>query len=284
MSYNEGYHIGIDLGGTQIRCGLVQNGELKKIVQSRITAKGSAEEVLREVIQLTKEISGPSCQGIGIGVPGLVDLEEGVVYDVVNIPSWTRMELKQRMEEQFRVPVIINNDANCFALGEYYSGNSKGTACMAGLTIGTGLGCGIILDGRLYSGKNCGAGEFGMISYLDQNYEYYSSGQFFSNVYNRDGESVFKDAQAGDPFALNMYQEMGKHLGNAIKTILYALDIELVVLGGSVRQAFPYFSQAMWNSIRDFGFRKTLQELRIEVSQLENSGILGAAALCYEVT
>ena len=150
-------HIGIDLGGTNIRGGKVEQHRLHSIHSRKLNAGGSADEVLEDLFELTAEVMDPSCQGIGIGVPGLVDLEEGVVYDVVNIPSWIRMELKQRMEERFKIPVAVNNDANCFALGEFYFGKGKGASSMAGLTIGTGLGCGIIIDGRLYSGKNCGA-------------------------------------------------------------------------------------------------------------------------------
>jgi glucokinase len=178
--------------------------------------------------------------------------------------------------------VIINNDANCFAVGEYYFGKGVEGDSMVGLTIGTGLGSGIILKGKLYSGKNCGAGEFGMIDYLDQCIEYYASGQFFKNVYDIDGENVFNKAKEGDTLALQMYEELGGHLGNAIKTILYALEVDKIILGGSVRHALPYFQRTMWERIRTFAYKRTVEQLRIEVSELENSGILGAAALHYD--
>ena len=102
---------------------------------------------------------------------------------------------------------------------------------------------------------------------------------FFQNVYGENGEDIFKRAVEGDSKALKMYSEMGMHLGNAIKTILFALDVNLIVLGGSVRKAFPYFSKSMRQSIKDFPFKRTVESLRIEVSELENSGIFGAAAL-----
>ena len=121
-----------------------------------------------------------------------------------------------------------------------------------------------------------------MIQYLDQTCEFYASGQFFENVYRMNGENVFKNAKEGNAVAINMYEEMGTHLGNAIKMMLYALDVELIILGGSVRYAFPYFSTTMWNQIKTFAFQKVLQRLKIEVSELENSGILGAAALAYD--
>jgi glucokinase len=186
------------------------------------------------------------------------------------------------MEERYKIPVVINNDANCFALGEFYFGKGKGRESMIGLTIGTGLGSGIIINQKLYSGANGGAGEFGTADYLDNCYEYYGSGQFFQNVYRTDGETVFKMAEEGDAGAIKMYEEMGTHLGNAIKLMLYALDPELIILGGSVREAYPYFKKTMWEQIHKSAFKKSAARLQIELSELENSGILGAAALCYD--
>lgn len=273
------YNIGIDLGGTNIRGGLVNENALQGILSRRINAQGSVEEVLEELFSLTDELINNQVTSIGIGVPGLVNVEQGIVFDVINIPSWKEVPLQKLMQDRYRLPVIINNDANCFALGEFYFGKGKGYNSMVGLTIGTGLGSGLILNKKLYFGKNCGAGEFGMAGYLDQCYEYYASGQYFTNVYKTDGEAVFKRAMEGNDKAIKMYEEMGTHLGNAMQTIMYALDVELIILGGSVRHAFPYFSKTMYQQLKKFAFQKSIENLRIEVSVLENSGILGAAAL-----
>jgi glucokinase len=275
--------IGIDLGGTHMRGGRVSGNNLSDVVSRRTRAQGSVEEVLQDLFSLTDSLIDPTVVAIGIGVPGLVDTEQGIVFDVVNIPSWKQVPLGQRMEARYGVPVLVNNDANCFVLGEFYSGKGIGSTSMVGLTIGTGLGSGVIINKKLYSGRNGGAGEFGMIEYLDQVYEYYASGQFFQNVYGLDGEVVFTGAKAGDATYLSMYEEMGTHLGNAIKAILYTLDVELIVLGGSVRHAFPFFQKAMWQRIHTFAYQKAREQLRIEVSALENSGLLGAAALYYDV-
>ncbi len=274
--------IGIDLGGTNIRGGLVNGKELTNITSERINAKAPAEEIVQQLFNLTERLINGSVSAIGIGVPGLVDEDRGIVFDVLNIPSWTELPLKQLMEERFSIPVLINNDANCFAVGEYYFGKGLEGDSMVGLTIGTGLGSGIILKGKLYSGKTCGAGEFGMIDYLDHYIEYYASGQFFKNVYDVDGEVIFEKARSGDATALKMYEELGGHLGNAIKTILYALEVDKIILGGSVRHALPFFKNSMWERLKTFAYRRTIDNLKIEVSELENSGILGAAALHYD--
>lgn len=273
--------IGIDLGGTNISAGIVSENKLAQINSQRINGAGAENDVLEQVFAFTDKLVTSSITAIGVGVPGLVEDAGGIVYDVVNIPSWKEVPLKKIMEQRYKLPVFINNDANCFALGEFYFGKGQGCNSMVGLTIGTGLGSGIIINKKLYSGATGGAGEFGIIDYLDKYFEYYASGQFFKNVYKIDGEAVYKLAVDGDAEALKMYEEMGTHLGNAIKMILYALDIELIILGGSVRLAFAFFKEAMWRQIKTLAFKRSPELLRIEVSEIENSGILGAAALCY---
>ena len=189
---------------------------------------------------------------------------------------------KEILEKKYKLPVYVNNDANCFALGEFHFGKGRGKSDMIGLSIGTGLGGGAIVNKHLFAGSNCGAGEFGMVDYLDHNYEYYASGQYFSHIYNLKGEEVFERAKAGDKQAQQYYAEMGTHLGNAIKTIMYTYDASFIVLGGSVRHAYPYFEKNMWARINTFAFGHSITNLKIELSELENAGILGAAGLYYD--
>ncbi len=272
--------LGIDMGGTNIRAGIVADGIAAPVISQRINARGSAKEVLEELYGFTDRIMQEEVKAIGIGFPGLAS--NGIAYDLYNIPSWKEVPLQQLIQERYHLPVQINNDANCFTLGEFYFGKGKGYDSMIGLTVGTGLGSGIIINKKLHAGKTGGAGEFGMIPYLDKFYEYYASGQFFKNIYNIDGETVFTNAMQGDAASIKMYETFGKHFGNAILTILYAMDIELIVLGGSVRHAFPLFAKTMWEQVRTFAFKRGLTGLKIEVSALENSAILGAAALHYD--
>jgi len=274
--------IGIDLGATNIRGAIVKDESLSAIVSRRIHTKGTQEQVLEDVYWLIDQLISEDVKAIGIGVPSVVDVKKGIVYDVIHIPSWKEVPLKDLLEARYHVPVFVNNDANCFALGEHYFGKGKAAENMIGLTVGTGLGAGIIINHHLYAGINCGAGEFGMVDYLDQNYEYYASGSFFNNVYGLNGEEVFKKAKAGDENALKLYNELGTHLGNAIKMILYTYDMELIVLGGSVPQAYDLFEKTMWERINTFGFPKSLEQLQVTTSELANSGILGAAALYYD--
>jgi glucokinase len=292
--------IGIDLGATNIRGAVVGargseggsgaagggasgGGEsLTEIVSVRIHSDGAVEEVLEDIYSVIDALIEPGIAGIGIGVPSVVDVEEGIVYDVQYIPSWVEVPLKRLLEARYRRPVFVNNDANCFAVGEYYFGKGRGVSSMVGLTIGTGLGCGIVVFGRLYAGRNCGAGEIGLLPYEGRVLEYYASGSFFRNVHGLDGVEVFEAAGRGDARALEMYGELGTHVGQAIKAVIYTYDPELCVLGGSVSQAYVLFADSMWKEIGTLVYAKTLERIRVEVSDLKNSGILGAAALYYD--
>lgn len=273
--------IGVDFGATNIRGAVVSRNIVSGIKTQRTNNRGTEEEVLKSVFQLIDSLIDEEVTAIGIGVPSVVDVQQGVVLDVQFIPSWKEIPLKKIIEERYNISAFVNNDANCFALGEYYFGRGKGYESMIGLTIGTGMGAGIILDKKLYAGYNCGAGEFGTVDYLDKTYEYYCSGSFFENVHQLSGEMVFQRAKENDQQALKLFEEMGMHLGNAIKMIMYTYDPPLIVLGGSVRFAYEYFVEAMWQRIKTCVYLKSVERLRIEISQLENSGILGAAALCY---
>ncbi|MFQ5603531.1 MAG: ROK family protein [bacterium] len=274
--------VGVDLGGTNARAGLVRNQKLAEVSSTKIDPRASVDEILDQLCGLIDETKVKNLDGIGIGVPSVVNIEKGIVYDVQNIPSWKEVPLKSIMEKRYSTPVFVNNDANCFALGENYFGKGVEYKSLIGLILGTGFAGGIIIDNKLYAGSNCGAGEFGMIPYLDSIYEHYSCGQFFTRKTGQTGEQVFQRAVNGDEEALNIFEEFGSHLGNSIKTILYAYDPEIIILGGSVRKAFRFFEKSMWECMQSFAYSNSINNLKIDVSELEHIAILGAAALYYD--
>lgn len=271
--------IGIDLGGTNVRAGLVGTAGIEHLTEQRIDAQGSAEHVLEQIYEVVDQLDIGRATGIGIGVPSVVDTTKGIVYDVVNIPAWKEVAVKSLLEDRYGLPTWVNNDANCFALAEQHFGAGRGMSSFIGLIIGTGMAGGVIIDGKLYEGRNCGAGEFGMMGYLDHYYEYYSSGQFFSNVYGISGKEAAQRAQQNDPTAIAMWQEFGGHLGRAFEAILLAYDPELIVLGGSVGKAFDLYEHWVWETLRHFPFPNSVTNLQICSSTLEEPGLLGAAAL-----
>jgi len=274
--------IGVDLGGTNVRAGLVADGRLVKVHSTAVRGQGTEAEVLEDVFAAIDPVMGPAVAGIGAGVPSIIDLKTGTVYDVQNIPSWKKVPLKAILEERYHRPAYVNNDANCFAAGEKHFGRLAPYENAVGLIVGTGLGAGIIANGRLYSGINCGAGEFGMLPYLDRNFEAYASGQFFRRVHGTSGREAAERAGRGDQAALAMFAEFGGHLGQAVKAICYAVDPEIILLGGSVSKSYAHFREALWAAFRSYAYSIARERLRIEISETENIAILGAAALYFD--
>lgn len=270
--------IGVDMGGTKIQAGVVSDNKLVTL-ETVPTPAGEAEQVvLHQLIQLIGKLIKPNCKGIGIGVPSVVDSKKGIVYDVVAIPSWKEVHLKQKLESHFKIPVRVNNDSNCFALGEKFYGKGRGCSNFVAVTLGTGMGCGIVINDNLFEGANSGAGEIGCIPFREGIVEHYTASAFFNSM-NVDGAELYKRATANDAEALTIFKLYGGNLAEAIKMILYAYDPERIILGGSISQAYEFFIDAVWKGLEDFLYPKSLTRLKIEKSTLQNSAVLGAAAL-----
>lgn len=272
--------IGVDMGGTKIHTSLILGKEIISECILDTPAKESEKVVLDRLIKAIEQVYQPGCEGIGIGVPSVVDWKEGIVYDVVAIPSWKEVHVKKILEDHFKIPVYVNNDSNCFALGENFFGKGIDAANFVGVTIGTGLGSGIIIENKLYQGVNTGAGEIGSISYKDGIIEQYCASEFFISR-GLDGEELYLKAQKGDPEALEIFKAYGKNLSEVVKIVLYAYDPETIILGGSISNAYEFFIDAVWQGLQDFMFPVELKKLKIEKSELKNSAVLGAAALVY---
>lgn len=274
--------IGIDLGATNVRVARIEDQEIEAIATEPISNTDNADSLIDQIKRLIKDVITDNVKAIGIGVPSVVDVEKGIVYDVQNIPSWKAVPLKEILEKEFSKPVFINNDANCFVLGEKYFGAAQEFRSVVGLILGTGFGSGLILNNILYSGKNCGAGEVGMLPYKDSIFEHYCSGQFFEIHKNTTGTQVYKKAEVKDKEALSMYKEFGTHLGNAIKAVMYAYDPELIILGGSVATAYPLFQESMQEAMVDFAYPNSITNLTIITTELDQVAVLGAAALALD--
>jgi glucokinase len=273
--------IGIDLGGTNLRVALIDVNGIVRIESEAVKSQGTPQEVMEQIFVLIERIGLKHIEGIGLGVPGPVDDEKGIVYELINIPAWKKEPVKEIFESRYHIPLEVQNDANCFALAEKYYGQGKGVKSFIGLIVGTGIAGGIILNDRLYTGPNGMAGEFGMMSYLDQYYEYYCCGQFFEHVYDTPAKTAAALAGKGDLKALKMWEEFGHHLGKAIEAILYAYDPEMIVLGGSVSKSFYLYEKWIWKTLENFVFPNSLKNFRLKASVLEHPGILGAAALLF---
>ncbi len=270
--------IGIDIGGTKIRMGIVDGGMILRKTEALTNAQASEDLILDNLCNMIRQIMNTNIRGIGIGVPSVVNAEQGIVYNTVNIPSWKKVYLKDILEREFRVPVFVNNESNCFAFGERYYGEGTSFRNIVCVTLGTGVGAGIIINDELYNGNNTGAGEIGSLPYLDADYEYYCSRKFFdrNNVSGRDALNL---ALMGDTDMISLWEELGGHIGNLIKAILFTYDPQAIILGGGLSAGYQLFSEKMFEVVSTFPYPETLKRVRVLLSQKEDIYLLGAAAL-----
>lgn len=272
--------IGVDLGGTNVRAGLVRNGKIVSIQKRAISSQAGQKVILEEIFETIDAVFQPQVRGIGICTPSLV--KDGVVYSVANIPSWRKVPLQKILEKRFGLPSEVNNDAKCFALGELHYGLGRGRQNLVGMILGTGLGAGIIIGGKLYSGTNGGAGEIGHAPFLTEEFEYYCSGRFFQREFGLDAAEIQKRADAGDRKAAEMLAAFGDPFASVVLTVLYAYDPQMIVLGGGVSRAYPYFKDRLWEKLQSFKFPNALKGLKIVQSTKPHIAVLAAAALCLD--
>ncbi len=271
--------VGVDVGGTSICVGLVRNGSVVEWREAQTNAQRGAGEILQTLVSLIESVVQHDTAGIGIGVPGLVDVTNGRIFNVNNIPAWRNYDLQQELARKFSLPIYINNDANCFALGELHFGSAKGASSLVAITLGTGVGAGIIANGQLHTGILGCAGEIGGLPYLDADFEAYCSNKFFQSHFGMSGKECFLLAEAGNEVALSAFNSFGTHLGKLLSTVLFVMAPDKIILGGTVAKGSKYFKAAMMQEMRNFPYKPILERVTVDYSNISNSAIFGAAAL-----
>jgi glucokinase len=274
--------VGVDIGGSNLKAGRVVNGKIEKKSIKPVIKNATYNQILNDLFTCIDEVITPNTKRIGIGVPAVVDISEGVAYDVQNIPAWKLVPLKELIKERYGILVYLNNDANCFALGEKIYGKGLPYKNFVSLSLGTGIGMGIIINDSLYNGVLCGAGEIGMVSYKESIIENYASSFFFIQKYSLHPIDLFERAEKGEARSIIAFQDFGFHLAEAIKTILYLYAPEAIIIGGSISKAYKYFQESLQANLKSFAYKKQIENLKIEVSTNQGSPILGAAALCLQ--
>lgn len=271
--------IGVDVGGTKMHFALIEKGLVIKESRVATDAYGSQEAVLKDLIDGVDGLFDETVAGVGVGVPGLVDPKLGIVRNVLNIPAWKNVPIKDVLENHFHVRVEVGNDANCFALGEQFFGKAKGYSDVVCLAMGTGLGAGVIVNDRLLIGNQCIAGEFGGISYKDADYETYCAGKFFSQLHDHDAAYYADLASKGDAEALDLFRQFGDHVGELIQTVMYSFGPKAILLGGSLTKSFAFFEQGMLDHLAKFPFQNVVESTLISVSDNAFIPVLGASSL-----
>lgn len=270
--------IGVDIGGTTIKGGVIEARRIIKQLVSETKPTEGGDVTLDILKSLIRRLINSETQSLGIGVPSVVDRIRGVVYHVQNIKNWEEVHLKEILENEFNLPVFIDNDANCFAMGEKKYGIGQQFENFVGITLGTGVGGGIIQNGKLLSDANCGSGEFGELHYKDSVLEDYCGSRFF-NEYNMSGLEIAKRAQIGDEVSLRIFDEYGKHIAALVKSIVLTIDPQAIIFGGAIANSLNLFEKSMYRHLEDFPYPHSIKLLKILQSQLGDIGILGAGAL-----
>ncbi|MBN2111872.1 ROK family protein [Candidatus Woesearchaeota archaeon] len=269
--------IGVDIGGTHISAGLVSSGKVlveKKVLISGIKTK---KEFVDSLFGIIGTLMDKKIKGIGIGFPA--PIVDGCAPEVQNMPFLNKINLKGIIEKEFNARCEVSNDANLFALGEQKFGAAKGKKNVVGITLGTGLGCGIIINGEIYSGATGAAGEISRIPSRRGKLERFASARFIRRVSGKEAELLYELAKKGDKRALRKWARFGKNVGRILTIIVDTLDPEMIVLGGKIANAYPYFSKQIMPEIEKNSFKLTYSKTRIAKAKLKNSTILGAASL-----
>ncbi len=247
----------LDIGGTHIKSGLYDGGWLAtKEVPTFLSARRTGKEFLDQVDALFTSYRKANRKRIGAihaGFPGVFEDRGKGIVSTANMPL-KGYPLKGYLEKRYKVRVLLENDANCFALGEQAVGAAKGFSHVVGITLGTGIGIGIVIDGRIYHGK-ANAGEMGHSTYLDATFEDYVSRRALLRYAKDAGIGASDPKELAHPRYRKVWQTYGAHLGNIVLIIARLLDPEIVVIGGQMARAHALFSPAMRKACRGYPVR-----------------------------
>ncbi len=288
--------IAIDFGGTKMKFGLISDEG--KILSEPLTlptqSKRPGDEIVGSMIagieQVMQEagVDRDQIDGIGIGSPGPLDLKQGIILEAPNLPTLHHFPLKQTLESYFGLRVVINNDGNCFVLGEAWFGSARHAEIVCGATLGTGFGCGLVVGKKIFEGATGTAAEVWRSPYLDRNFEEYGSGRSVSRIYhqithqNLSAKDIFHLAQQGDAEAIAAWEQYGVHLGKILAIITNLIDPDIIVIGGSVCHAWSFFAPTMKRHLDENINQAPREHLQVVPAKLgDDAGLLGAAALLF---
>jgi glucokinase len=278
--FSKQLYIGVDIGGTSMVAARFSESEMFDRAEVPTGADRPAGEIMQSLFQAIRRVMSEEVVGIGIGMPGFMDGETGEILLINNIPSFNGFSVKQTVEAEFKLPVFQSNDANCFALGEAWFGAGKGIRNMVGVTLGTGLGGGIIINRKIHTGLAGGAGELGCFSFKGGIVEDTCSAALFATKYKSTGVELYEQAKTGDKNALAAFDELGRNIGEMLNTVMYILAPEAFVIGGSVANGWEFLEKPIREEIDKFPVEVISKRTKLIRAELENAGLYGAAALC----
>lgn len=308
MTTTKRYAIGIDLGGTNLRVALVsEDGEIVRKIK-----KPSSEPVLDAILSAIDEIKQTEIVGIGLGVAGLIDRQRGRVFTSPNLHAIEGIDLVREIRNRFSVPVMIENDANVAALGEKTAGAGKGFDNFVLLTLGTGIGGGIIHKGKLLEvsaeighmsisadAEKCPCGNIGCLEtyasaramiakaviMLEKDHESILKECCKGSIYKITPEDIYKAALEGDALSREILKDAGRFLGVGIANIINIMSPEAIILTGGLVGAWNIYVQEAIKEASRRAFKELFDAVKIIPSSLgDDAGIVGAASLVFMET
>lgn len=302
------YTVGIDVGGTNVKLGLI-DARGRIVARSRLVTKSFGRNKAKLITALCGEIKELISQkkltkkrvaGIGFGLPGLIDPKKGVVKFLPNIPGWKNVPLKSLVQKQLRIPTFLENDVNLITLGEWKYGAGKGYKNLLCMTLGTGVGGGLILNNELYRGEGYAAGEVGHMPLNETGpacncggfgcFERYVGNKVLSKkaskifkIKNMNPPDVTVLAKQGNARAFQFWEETGTHIGNALVGVINLLNVRLIIIGGGVSNNFSYMSPTIRKVIRRRAMKVQASMVKIVRSKfIDDAGLIGAQVLVKE--
>lgn len=308
MSFSEPCALAVDFGGTSIKMGVTAGDRILATADRIPTAMfESPQAIIDAMIASARTLRGqfPSACVMGMGMPGWCDYQRGVLYQLTNVRGWDReIPVKEMMEQALGLPVVLDNDANCMAYAEWKLGAGKGKRHLVCLTLGTGVGSGLIVNGELLRGATCSAGELGQtsIDYRGRLGHYGNRGSLEDYVGNReiaaDARTLYashgidkaivdcnpisleRAALAGDEVAEQVWRDLAVKLSCALMNCCYLLNPEAIIIGGGVAKARTLLFQPLQEIMKTQLAAPLVEYLEILPAQFgTEAGILGAAHL-----
>ncbi|MBW3022567.1 ROK family protein [Candidatus Woesearchaeota archaeon] len=287
--------IGVDLGGTKIEAGLVDlNGKvIKKLIMPTEANKGKAK-VIENIVYAVNKLKRDRILGVGVGIPGPTDYRRGIAINPPNLPGWNEVPLKKILEEKLKLTVAVENDAKCFAIAEYKCGYEKKVSSLVGVTVGTGVGAGIIINGKLYRGASDSAGEIGHMTIVENGVkcscggkgclEMYASGRAIERMYYEKTKKKLSAEQIADLMKKNkkareVIDIAAQYLGIGLANLILAVNPEIVVVDGSIALIKGFVAKAEKEAQKHM--KIVPKPVKIEHSKTEEAGILGAASIVF---
>lgn len=296
------YSIGVDLGGTNLRAASVdKHGKMLNKVSGSTDLAAGRDAVIGDMVEAIQKLKAEAgslrLAGVGIGIPGFILMEEGIVVGSNNLPQFEGFRVRDEIERRLGTQVVLENDANAAALGEKWIGAGKDVKDLVLLTLGTGIGGGIISAGKVLhgsvgmagelghitvvpNGNPCGCGNYGCVEKHASATAIVSMARMMSLGDNVTSEDVFHMAVAGNAKAKMIFHTMGSSLGIALATLINIFNFPLYLLSGGVLAAWEQFAPAMFDEVEKRSFTYRNAKTTITKATLGNeAGLYGAAYL-----